>query len=214
MSSWLARLAIAAILAVGVANAVTAQPARADGKSGAPVVLTDNRTLQASLDRIEAGSELWRRAAETLRGIGRHVLLLTPDRVVVADTVGSQTYTAFDPTVLAEAAPVPRADSQVLTVVVVINLPLLQQVHGRTGPLGRDFDADLDRILIHEVYGHAFPYLLAGDLSGRCADPGPGEAATDACAIRRENAVRAELGLGRRADAGLNGLALGRNGTH
>jgi hypothetical protein len=72
----------------------------------------------------------------------------------------------------------------------------------------RDFEADLDRILVHEIYGHAVPYLLAGDLSGRCPDPGPNEPARDACSIRRENAVRVELGLGRRGDHGLSSLAL------
>ena len=70
--------------------------------------------------------------------------------------------------------------------------------------------ADLDRILVHEVYGHAFPYLQAGDESGRCPDPAAGERPQDACSIRRENAVRAELGLGRRTDYGLLSLIVGR----
>jgi hypothetical protein len=69
---------------------------------------------------------------------------------------------------------------------------------------------DLDRILVHEIYGHAVPYLLAGDLSGRCADPQPQERAVDACSIQRENAVRAQLGLGRRVDYGLGDLNLSR----
>jgi hypothetical protein len=63
---------------------------------------------------------------------------------------------------------------------------------------------------VHEVYGHALPYVVVGDVAGRCADPGKDERATDACAIRRENAVRAELGLGRRSDPGLLSLALAR----
>jgi len=68
--------------------------------------------------------------------------------------------------------------------------------------------------LVHEIYGHAIPYLLAGDLSGRCADPKRGERASEACSIQRENAVRAELGLGRRTDYGLSDLALARRGMH
>jgi hypothetical protein len=58
------------------------------------------------------------------------------------------------------------------------------------------------------VYGHAVPYLEAGHLSGRCADPEPGQPATQSCAIQRENVVRAELRLGRRTDAALGGLIL------
>jgi hypothetical protein len=46
-------------------------------------------------------------------------------------------------------------------------------------------------------------------MSGRCADPAAGERPSDACSIRRENAVRAQLGLGRRTDYGFGALALG-----
>ena len=92
--------------------------------------------------------------------------------------------------------------------VIVVNLRLVQDTHDARLSVPRDFEADLDRILVHEIYGHAVPYLLAGNLSGRCADPKKGESASDACAIRRENAVRAELGLGRRDDHGLYSLAL------
>ena len=78
-----------------------------------------------------------------------------------------------------------------------------------TGPRGTG-KTSIARILAHEVYGHAMPYLLAGHLSGKCADPLPGQRATDACAIKRENAIRGELRLGQRRDYGLDGLALVR----
>jgi hypothetical protein len=109
---------------------------------------------------------------------------------------------------LAEAVPVVGRDSTVPVVVVVVNLRLVHDVHDARLSVRRDFEADLDRILVHEIYGHAVPYLLAGNLTGRCADPQPGQSASDACSIRRENAVRAELGLGRRADHGIYSLAL------
>jgi hypothetical protein len=99
-------------------------------------------------------------------------------------------------------------------VLVVVNLHLIERLHRRTGSLPAEMNLDLDRILVHEVYGHAVPYLLAGDLSGRCADPLPGQSAADACAIRRENAVRAELGLGRRTDYGMSDLLLARRQWH
>ena len=112
--------------------------------------------------------------------------------------------------VLAEIAPVPDPDAAVDVVLVVVNLPLIERMGRQTAALPIELEGDLDRILVHEVYGHALPYLLAGNLSGRCADPLPGQQAHEACAIQRENAVRAELGMNRRLDYGLYDLALVR----
>ena len=111
---------------------------------------------------------------------------------------------------LAEVSVIAGAGSRVDAVLVAVNVRLLDETHQRLGLPWSARNADLDRILVHEVYGHALPYLLAGDVSGRCADAEMNERAIDACAIRRENAVRAELGLGRRADSGLLSLALAR----
>ena len=166
-----------------------------------------NPTLLASLQRIWRGSPLWREAVTTVRqNRARHVLVATPADVTLTDR--NQSRQTFDPQVLAEAFPVLDNDARIQVVVVVVNLRLVQERHDARVSVRRDFDADLDRIVVHEVYGHAVPYLLAGNLSGRCADPAGGESATEACAIRRENAVRSELGLGRRADRGLYSLAL------
>jgi hypothetical protein len=115
---------------------------------------------------------------------------------------------AFDPSALAEAIPIIGKGAQIDVVVIVVNLRLVQKTHDARLSVPREFEADLDRILVHEIYGHAVPYLLAGNLSGRCADPQRGESASAACSIRRENAVRAELGLGRREDQGLSSLAM------
>jgi hypothetical protein len=111
--------------------------------------------------------------------------------------------------VLAEVQPLAEFETRVDAVVVVINVALLESMLG-SSDTPADFDDDLDRVVAHEVYGHAIPYLLAGDLSGRCADPAAGERAEDACAIKRENEIRAELRLGERRDYGLNGLSLAR----
>jgi hypothetical protein len=143
-----------------------------------------------------------------VRGTGRRVLVLTPERVRIADARDTDAPRPFDPAVLAEVAFIPDERAS-LTAVVIVNLPLLDAVHDRGDALKGQRDADLDRILVHEVYGHALPYLIAGGVSGRCTDPKPGERPADACSIRRENAVRAELGLGRRTDYGLTGLTLG-----
>jgi hypothetical protein len=169
---------------------------------------TTNRTLLASLERISRGSVLWREAVEAVRKTGRRVLVVTPADVTINKSHQGRGREAFDPGVLAETFPIVTEDSQVPQVVIVVNVRLVQETHDTRLSVPRDFEADLDRILVHEIYGHAVPYLLAGNLTGRCADPQRGESASDACSIRRENAVRAELGLGRREDHGLYSLAL------
>ena len=202
-------------LALAVMAAATTAPLSAQGQTvsdsppqppiNAPLRVT-HPTLLASLQRIWRGSPLWREAVASVRKTGRHVLVATPADVRLTDH--NRNRRVFDPEVLAETYPVLDEDARVPTVVVVVNLRLVQAMHDDRLSVRRDFDGDLDRILVHEIYGHAVPYLLAGDMSGRCADPKPGESASAACAIRRENAVRAELGLGRRAEGGLYSLAL------
>jgi hypothetical protein len=140
------------------------------------------------------------------------VVLVTPADAVISAIGPGEGREALEPGVLAEAVPILDRDSQISAVVVVVNLRLVRETHDVRFSVPRDFEGDLDRIVIHEVYGHAVPYLLAGDTSGRCADPRPGEAASEACSIRRENAVRAELGLGLRADPGLSSLKLALGG--
>jgi len=163
--------------------------------------------LRAALDRIARGSASWRAARTTLAATGRRAVVLTPDQVVVRDsTTGAAA--PFDRSTVAEVSPVADRSGNVSNVLVVVNVERMRELHDRRGSLPGEFHADLDRVLAHEVYGHAVPYLEAGHLSGRCADPEPGQPATQACAIRRENVVRAELRLGRRTDAALGGLIL------
>jgi len=145
---------------------------------------------------------------DAVRKTGRRILVVTPTDIAMRSGDRDDRY-ALDEGALAEAFPVFRGGSQIPMVVVVVNLRLVQGIHDRRLSVPRDFEADLDRILVHEIYGHAVPYLLAGDMSGRCADPKDGESAADACSVRRENDVRAELGLGRRTDYGIISLSLG-----
>jgi hypothetical protein len=177
------------------------------GRDLAPI-LVSHPTLLASVERIGRGSALWREAVGAIRAAGRRVLVATPDEVSEKFWSAPGMRASFDSGALAEVVPVLGRDLQVPVVVVVVNLQLVSRMHEQQLSLPRDFEADLDRIVVHEVYGHAFSYLIAGDLSGRCADPKPGERAAEACAIRRENAVRSELGLGRRTDEGVFSLTL------
>lgn len=211
MSSWVARLALVVLGLAAASETTTGQgtvPAPPAGASGG-ALQASHPTVRARLDQIAAGSAMWRQAVDAVERLGRRILVLTPDQVRVAQVPGGPAE-RFDPTLLAEAVPVAHDGPRVDEVVVVVNLPLIADVHARLGSLPGEHDADLDRILVHEVYGHALPILLAGSLAGRCADPAPGQRASEACAIQRENEVRTELRLGRRVDAGLGGLSLAR----
>jgi hypothetical protein len=175
-----------------------------------PSIVVGNPALRASLERISRGSALWRTELDEAARTGRRIVVLTSDQVVVTSGDSGDEVESFAPGVLAEVSVIAGADTRVDSVLVAVNIALLDDIHRRLGSTLSHRDADLDRILVHEIYGHALPYVAAGDRSGRCADPAPGERAVDACAVRRENAVRAELGLGRRSDAGLWSLALAR----
>ena len=115
----------------------------------------------------------------------------------------------FDFDKLAQALPILDDQQRVQEVVVAINLELMQRLSGLPVKAVQ-FEDDLDRIIAHEVFGHAIPLLLAGHMAGHCADPAQGQRATDACAIKRENQIRKELKLGQRFDYGREGLALAR----
>jgi hypothetical protein len=204
-------------IVVGVTTAlvrVDAAPPPANDPSTAPVpgpaVVTSNPVIRQSLERLLEGSASWREAIAQVRGHGRRVVVLTPEQVVVRDAGDPRRQRPFDHDVLAEVSPVVEPGGVVRQVMVVVNLPLVEAAHDRRRSVPRDLHADLDRILAHEVYGHALPYLLAGHVSGACADPKADERPTDACAIQRENTVRAELALGLRTDAGMYSLALAR----
>ena len=185
-----------------VPGASDAQPEASDNEGLGPVLASDP-VLVASLERISRGSPTWRSAIKAVRQTGRLVLVST-----LRELQSGHYRDAFDVTGLAEVVPVVNRQMEIPLVVVGIDLRLLHRIHDARRSVPRDVDADLDRIIVHEVYGHAIPYLLAGNLSGRCPDPASGQRASDACAIRRENAVRAELGLGRRSDGGVDSLTL------
>ena len=172
-----------------------------------PPILVEHPALAASLARLYAGSPRWRSALNDVVNTGRRIVVVTPDKVRVRDDHGGPDQ-PFDPAVLAEVQPMADEWSRVETVVVVVNVPLFEKLYSDAS--AADLEADLDRILAHEVYGHAIPYLLAGHLSGKCADPVRGQRATDACAIKRENEIRGELRLGERREYGVHSLTIAR----
>lgn len=201
-------LFLAAVLGVvSLPHGLHAQLPTGPDSGGAPEsVVASHPLIRASLTRLAEGSPSWRAGLQHIQGKGV-VVIVTPDEVLVQDGDRAR---RFEADLLGEVSPVASPDGRVAQVVVVVNLPLIEAVHGRRWSTLSEVYADLDRVLAHEVFGHALPYLMAGNLSGRCADPAAGERPQDSCAIRRENMIREELGLGRRRDAGLDGLALAR----
>jgi hypothetical protein len=173
-------------------------PAFAQHTPDRPIVVS-HPVLAASVERLNLESPTWRDALRAVAVTGRRTVLVTPDKL----------NEAFDSETLAQAQAVADDRSRVDAVIVVINLELLQRLSGLPAEAVQ-FKDDLDRIVAHEVFGHAVPLLLAGELAGTCADPAPGQNATSACAIKRENLIRKELGLGRRLDYGREGLAIAR----
>lgn len=125
-------------------------------------------------------------------------MVVTSDQVKGADTGA-----------LAQVQPVSDSSGRVDLVVVAVNLDLMQRL-SRLPVNAVDFEDDLDRVLAHEVYGHAIPFLLAGSLAGHCADPVAGQSAIASCVIQRENVIRKEMRLGQRLDYGRDSLALAR----
>jgi hypothetical protein len=199
---------VAVTLATVVAGVVGVRAADDLPSVAARVIEVQDPDLRAAITRIDRGSPSWREAFTAIATTGRRVVMATPDQVVVQPDHGP--LRAFDPADMAEVSAVADRQGQVSAVLVVVNVARLKEMHDRAGSLPGELHADLDRVLAHEVYGHAVPYLLSGHLSARCADPEPRAPATAACAVQRENVIRRELGLGRRTDRGLGSLALAR----
>lgn len=161
-------------------------------------ILVRHAILASSVERIASESRTFRDALDALALTGRRAILTTPDKV-----------NDFDRTVLAQAFPISDEHAGVDAIVVVVNLDLLQKLSGLSMK-AIDFEDDLDRIVAHEIYGHAIPVLMAGRLSANCADPAVGQSAIASCAVQRENVIRREMGLGRRIEYGRDSLALAR----
>lgn len=182
------------IAALGVAAATASAQEAATG----PLQVSDP-ILSASVERLASDSPSWRAAIEAVAATGRRTVLATADEIKGG----------FDSGKLAQAHPLADDQSRVDTVLVIVNVGLMQRLSGL--PVKAfEFERDLDRIIAHEVYGHAIPLLIAGSLAGSCADPAAGQSAAGACAIKRENVIRKEMRLGQRFDYGREGLALAR----
>jgi hypothetical protein len=173
-------------------------PVWAQEGSGGPLVVS-HAVLASSVQRLSAQSPSWRDAISAVASTGRRALVITPD----------QLQTPIDAATLAQVFPIADEQSHVDTVLVVVNLELLRKLSGLP-VTAVDFEDDVDRLIAHEVYGHAIPLLLSGSLAGNCADPVAGQSAVASCVIQRENVIRREMRLGMRSEYGRESLAIAR----
>lgn len=185
---------------IGMAALLAAAPLPvwAQAASDGPLEIS-HPVIASSIQRLTEGSASWRDALAAVAARGRRAMVVTPDRIK----------TPIDADTLAQVFPIADEQARVESVLVVINLELLQRLSGLP-VTAIDFEDDVDRIIAHEVYGHAIPFLLSGSLAGKCADPAVGQSAVASCVIQRENVIRREMRLGQRAEYGRESLALAR----
>lgn len=173
-------------------------PVWAQDATDGPVVASHS-VLASSVQRLTSQSASWREAVNALASTGRRAFVITPDQIK----------TPIDAATLAQVFPIADEQSRVDTVLVVVNLELLKKLSGLP-VTAVDFEDDVDRVIAHEVYGHAIPFLLSGSLAGKCADPVAGQSAIASCVIQRENVIRREMRLGLRSEYGRESLAIAR----
>jgi hypothetical protein len=195
------RCCIVGVLVTAALAAAMPMPVWAQDKPDGPLEIS-HPVLASSVQRLTQGSASWRQALDAVAARGRRALVITPDDVK----------TPINSATLAQVFPLADEQSRVDTVLVVINLDLLQKL-SRLPVTAVDFQDDVDRIIAHEVYGHAIPLLLSGSLAGQCADPAVGQSAIASCVIQRENVIRREMRLGQRLEYGRDSLAGARGGS-
>lgn len=160
-------------------------------------------------DRVTSLSERspkFRSAMDSLAATDFRIVLAQPQQIRGL-MPGLEYYRAEH---LGEVLPIRDSTRAIVGAIVTVDVARLKAMH-RQGTLpAAALEDDIDRILIHEVYGHVIPLSASRRISGGCPDPKPGEPALNSCAIRRENAIRAELGMEARTTYDIRGLAIGR----
>jgi hypothetical protein len=169
------------------------------------VVVTD-AMLAEGMAQLAAGSATWRAALDTLAAENFAVLVATPEearRVFAEAALGGAGE-------LGAVGVLRDAGGRIAGAVVLIDVPRLRRLCLKANEPLATLQGDVQRLLIHELYGHVVPLARSRTEAGGCPDPGPGEPAASSCAIVRENRIRAEMGLEPRRSYDLSGLAIGR----
>jgi len=161
-----------------------------------------DRLLAERMELLNERSPTWKTAVDSLWGTSFRVLVGTPDQV--RRLVPELADHPLDN--LGEVIPLLSSTGEMIGAVAVVDVETLTEMVRAAGLPRSVLEEDLDRILIHEVYGHVVPFAL----SGGCADPLPGETVLSACSIRRENRIRRELDMPVRTTYDLRGLTVGQ----
>ena len=199
-------LAVLAATFVGSASGFVESTTRwARERTGEDPIRVLDGLLQARMAALARQSPTWRAGLDSLRASGFEVVIAAPAQVR-AELPGMGRYDARH---LGEVIPIRDSAGTITGAVVTVDLPQLGALALEAGLGAAELAGDVDRILIHEVYGHVVPLAASRQISGGCPDPSPGESALTSCAIVRENRIRSELGLAPRTTYDLSGLALG-----
>jgi len=178
--------------------------------SPAPVVPDGIEVMSPLLGKrmahLAERSRIWRAGMDSLAASGFRVVVAEPEQA--RERVAG--LGAYTPEHVGEVLAVWDEQGRIVGAVVTVDVAKLRELYELTDLSEETFLADVDRILIHEIYGHVVPLAASRQISGGCPDPAPGEPALASCAIERENAIRAELGLEPRTVYDLRGLAVGR----
>jgi hypothetical protein len=196
----------ASLTAGGCAGAASPEAPQPVAVEEVGPLLVGDALLAQALRRVAERSSTWRAGLDTLAASGFLVLVTVPERAerLVPALIG------YEPMHIGEVIPMRAEGGRLVGAVVTVDVMLLQRLALESGvPLSVAL-ADVERVLIHEIYGHVVPLAQSRTLAGGCPDPGPGEAAESSCAIVRENRIRGELGLAPRTGYDLSDLALGR----
>jgi hypothetical protein len=182
------------------------QPAERLAVGGNESLRIEHPVLAARSNDLSRRSPTWRAALDSIRATGFHVVIGTPADIRRA-VPGLEHYRARH---LGEVVPMRDGEGALIGAIVTIDLELVERLGKRAGLTRSEMECDVDRILVHEVYGHVLPLARTREIAGGCPDPAAGEPAASSCAIVRENVIRAELGLDARVAYDLSGLSLGR----
>ncbi len=119
-----------------------------------------------------------------------------------AQVSGWQALTAFYP-LTRTGAPGRRIEH----IAVIVRLSGLQSALRTAGSTADDsamFNRYLERVLAHEIYGHAMPQIASGETAPiACDDPTGAGDWYSACVMQRERHVEAQISKARRASAAL-----------
>jgi hypothetical protein len=161
--------------------------------------------LADRIQSLELRSPSLRGALDSVRARPLRIVIGTPAQLALVEP---WTLSARRIRLAQLIARVDTADGAVQSIIVEIDLAAIARHRYRSIPpvaawfsvaqRQLRFDRLVDDILIHEIWGHLVPLALVGNTSGACRDPQGGENDLDSCVMKRENALRAELGSAQR----------------